>query len=57
MKLAAIVILLAIATAVNLALTAAVQWGIEECFQKHVPFWPLFALLMILGALFGGSRK
>lgn len=42
---------------VNAALTGIAIWSVNEIFNFDMPFWPVFWLLIVLAAVFGGSAK
>lgn len=48
---------LAIWFVVNIALTAVTIWSVNEIFTFDMPFWPVFWLLVVIAAVFGGSAK
>jgi uncharacterized membrane protein YccC len=48
---------LAIRFAVDCGIACLLQWAILELFHYTVPFWPLVAILFIIGFVFGRSGK
>ena len=40
---------------VTLGLTWVIQWAVGAAFAYQAPFWPLFAILAVLGAISGGG--
>ena len=42
---------------INVLATWVVQWGLTEITHEPMPFWPIFWILVVLTALFGGSSK
>ena len=47
-------VMLAVAAGIWIALTAGLQWGIAGVFGQHVPFWPLFALVVCVSIIAQG---
>lgn len=37
--------------------TWVVQWGLTEITELDMPFWPIFWMLIVFSAIFGGSTK
>ncbi len=42
---------------INAALTGITIWSVNEIFNFDMPFWPVFWLLIVLAAVFGGSAR
>lgn len=46
----------AVTFGVNYLLALGVVWCAKEMFSYTLPFWPTFVGLIVLSAIFGGSR-
>lgn len=55
--IAAFLIWLVIWLVVNMALTGICIWAVNEIWNFDMPFWPVFALLMVLAAVTKGSSS